>query len=183
MKLHDGERIVVDTPAGQRWRLAVMGLVLTGAAAWLAVGEIDGDLGLVVGILGLVLFGPLTVTLLLRALRRTPVLVLDAAGFTDHATASAVGWVAWQDVHSIDERMFMGRVFVAVTVRDPSSFRRGLPVWRRALGGINRHLVEGDVLIPENVLPMSAQELARTMRSLRHDSHGRPDGHGQPARA
>jgi hypothetical protein len=109
MKLQDGERIVVDTPARQRWRLAVIGLILTGASAAVAGTRLDGGLGLVAGILGLVIFGPLTVTLLLRALRRTPALVLDADGFTDHATASAAGYVAWQDVHSIDERLFMGR--------------------------------------------------------------------------
>lgn len=179
MKLQDGERIVVDTPARQRWRLAVMGLILTGASAWIAVAEVYGDLGLVVGILGLVLFGPLTVTLLLRAARRTPALVLVAGGFTDHATASAAGFVAWQDVHSIDVRVFMGRAFVAVTVRDRAAFLRRLPAWRRALRAVNQHLVEGDVLIPENVLPMSAADLAKTMRSLRHDSHGR--GHPTPA--
>jgi hypothetical protein len=183
MKLQDGERIVVDTPARQRWRLAVIGLILTGASAAVAATRLDGDLGLVAGILGLVIFGPLTVTLLLRALRRTPALVLDAGGFTGHATASAARYVAWQDVHSIDERLFMGRVFVAVTVRDPAAFRRRLPAWQRALRGINRHLVEGDVLIPETVLPMSAAELARTMRSLRHDSHGRPHDRGQPTPA
>jgi len=70
----------------------------------------------VVGVLGLVFFGPLTLSLLLRAARRTPVLILDGDGFTDHATLAAAGFVRWEDVHRVSEQPFAGRIFVTVTV-------------------------------------------------------------------
>src|SRR5450755_1072375 len=116
MTIQQGERIVVGTPARQRWRLAVIGIVMTGLSAALAVTRPYGDLGLVVGVLGLVFFGPLTLSLLLRAARRTPALILDGDGFTDHATLAAAGFVRWEDVHSVSEQPFAGRIFVTVTV-------------------------------------------------------------------
>jgi hypothetical protein len=179
MTIHQGERIVVSTPAGQRWRLAVIGVIMTGASAALVLAQPYGYLGLAVGVLGLVFFGPLTVSLLLRAARRTPVLILDADGFTDRATLAAAGFVRWEDVHSIGEQPFAGRAFVTVTVADRAAFRRRLPAWRRPFLRINQHLVEGDVFIPASVLPMSPEDLVKTMRTLRHEARNRSHGQGK----
>jgi hypothetical protein len=40
MTIQQGERIVVGTPARQRWRLAVIGIVMTGLSAALAVATL-----------------------------------------------------------------------------------------------------------------------------------------------
>ena len=70
----------------------------------------------------------------------------------------------------IEELVFSGRVFVAVTMKDRAVFRRGLPAWRRPLLVINQRLIPGDVLIPESVLPVPPEELVRMMRSMRHQA-------------
>jgi|SRR5450755_2837626 hypothetical protein len=181
MTIQQGERIVVGTPARQRWRLAVIGIVMTGLSAALAVTRPYGDLGLVVGVLGLVFFGPLTLSLLLRAARRTPALILDGDGFTDHATLAAAGFVRWEDVHSVSEQPFAGRIFVTVTVTvaDRAAFRRRLPAWRRPFLRINQHLAGGDVFIPDSVLPMPPGDLVKMMRTFRHEARNRSHGHGK----
>ena len=179
MTIQKGERIAIGTPAGQRWRLAVIGVIMTGASAALALTRPYGYLGLVVGVVGLVFFGPLTVSLLFRAARHTPVLILDPEGFTDRATLAAAGFVRWEDVHSIGEQPFAGRVFVTVTVADRAGFRRRMPPWRRLFLGINRHLVPGDVFIPASVLPMPAGDLVKMMRTLRHEARNRSHGGGR----
>jgi hypothetical protein len=176
MAIPQRERVVVSTPSGQRRRLAVIGIIMTGLSAALVVTQPYGILGLAVGAAALVFFGPLTVSLVIRAVRHTPVLILDADGFTDRATVTGAGRVLWQDVHRVEERPFMGRVFVTVTVRDPAAFRRRLPAWRRPFLWINQHLVGGDVFIPDSVLPMPAQDLVKMMRAFRHDSRNSPHG-------
>src|SRR5690349_10631668 len=112
------DRIVIETPARQRWRLPSQGIVLTVLSAVLVVARSGGDVGLIVGLVGLVLFGPITLVLLVRATRTKPALILDADGFTDHASLISVGFVPWQEVQRIEDRLFRRRVFVTVTVTD-----------------------------------------------------------------
>lgn len=162
--------VVIDTPSRQRWRLAGIALIMTAVSAALVITQPYGDLGLVVGIAGLVFFGPLMLALLSRAIRRVPALILSPAGFTDRSTLACGGFVPWQEVKGIEELVFRGRVFVAVTMKDRAVFRRGLPAWRRLLLVINQRLIPGDVLIPESVLPVPPEELVRMMRSMRHQA-------------
>jgi hypothetical protein len=174
MAIQQDEAAVVATPAGQRRRLALIGVIMTGASAALVATQPYGYLGLAVGLLGLVFFGPITLMALLRALRRAPVLVLGADGFTDRATLASAGFVPWQDVHSIDQRLFMGRGMVTVTMTDRDAFRRRRPAWRRALLRLNQVFVDADVFIPQNVLPMSTADLMHTMRARRRRAGGHP---------
>jgi hypothetical protein len=177
------EPIVIETPAGQRRRLAALGVIMTAVSAFLVAIRSDGDVGLAVGLLGLVFFGPITLALLVRALRNHPVLILDADGFTDRSTLIAAGRVPWPDVSRIDERPFMNRVFVAVTLTDPAAFRARQPAWRRLVIHLNRRLVRGDIFIPDNVLPMPPAELVKTMRRLQHAAQRRAHGGGTDRRA
>jgi hypothetical protein len=177
------EPIVVETPAGQRRRLAALGVIMTAVSAFLVAIRSDGDVGLAVGLLGLVFFGPITLALLVRALRNHPVLILDADGFTDRSTLIAAGPVPWPDVSRIDKRPFMNRVFVAVTLTDPAAYRARQPAWRRLVIHLNRRLVRGDIFIPDNVLPMPPAELVKTMRRLQHAAPRRVHGGGTDRRA
>jgi hypothetical protein len=173
MATQHADDVVIRTPARQRWRQGGIGMILTGVSAVLVATQPYGVLGLVVGIVGLLFFGPVTVVLLYRAVRRSPALVLSASGFTDRSTIVCAGFVPWRDVHSIDEQAFRGRIFVTVTMKDRAAFRRQLPAWRRPLAWMNQSLVAGDVHIPESVLPVTSAELVRMMRSLRHQAHAR----------
>src|SRR5579863_3435306 len=170
------EPIVVETPAGQRRRLAALGGNMTAGSGFLGAVRADGPVRLAAGLLGLVFFGPITLALLVRAGRNHPVLILDADGFTDRSTLIAAGPVPWPDVSRIDERPFMNRVFVAVTLADPAAFRARQPPWRRLVIRLNRRLVRGDVFIPDNVLPMPPAELVKTMRRLHRAAQRRPRG-------
>ena len=63
MAIQSGDRIVIETPAGRRWRPAVQGSVLTVLSAALVVVGPGGAFRLViglVGLVGLVIFGPIT---------------------------------------------------------------------------------------------------------------------------
>jgi hypothetical protein len=178
MAIQSDERIVVETPARQRGRLVPMGIIVTGISAGLIGIHPGGYIGLLLGLVGVVFFAPITVALLLRMVRNRPVLILDADGFTDHGSLISAGYVPWRDVQRIEERPFGRRIFVAVTVADPEAFRARQPAWRRLLYRINGRTAAGDIFIPDNVLPMSPTELARTMRRLHRAAQRRPRSGG-----
>jgi hypothetical protein len=186
MAIQSGDRIVIETPAGRRWRPAVQGSVLTVLSAALVVVGPGGAFRLViglVGLVGLVIFGPITLALLVRAIRNKPVLILEADGFTDRTPPLGVGFVRWQEVQRIEERVFRGRVYVTVRLTDRAAFRARLPAWHRLILRLNGPMVAGDILIPDNVLSMSPAALVKTMRWLHRAAQRPAPGGGANRRA
>ena len=177
MTIQPDERIVIETPVRRRWRLTSLGIILIVLSAVLVSSRPHGDLGLVVGLIGLVFFVPITLVLLVRAMRNNPALILDADGFTDHASLISVGFVPWQEVQRIEDRLFRRRVFVTITVTDRAALRARLPAWHRLVLRLNGPMVAGDILIPDSVLPMGPGALVKTMRRL-HRAAQRPAPRG-----
>jgi len=183
MAIQPDERIVLETPVRQRRRLAGPGISLTAISAALLIIRPGGDLGFLIGLVGLVVFGPITISRLLRAARNRPVLILDADGFTDHGSLISAGYVPWQEVQGIDQRRFRRRAFVTVTVTDQAAFRARQSAWHRLLLRINGPMAAGDILIPDNVLPMSPTELVKTMRRLQRAAERPAPGGGTKRRS
>jgi hypothetical protein len=169
MSAPESGRVAIYTPGPRLRRLTISCLLLSAASAFVIVTRPDGLFSLVAGILALAFFGPVTLGILPKALRRTPVLVLDADGFTDRAGLLGAGFVPWTDVRHIAERTLRAQRYVAITVHDPAALLRRLPAWQRPLRRLNRRLVRGDVLIPATLLPMPPAQLVRTLRN--HASH------------
>jgi hypothetical protein len=177
------DRIVIETPPRKRNRFVVLGTIATIVALVLVSDRSDGTFGLVIGLIGLVSFGPLTFVRLLQAVRNQPALILDAEGFTDHGSLISAGYVPWQEVASIEERAFRRRVFVAIKVTDPAAFLARQSAWHRFLRRVNGPTAAGDILIPDNVLPMRPAELIKTMRRLERaaERSARRGGTARPA--
>lgn len=177
MAIQSDERIVIEIPARQLWRLPVLGIFLTILSAALVAERPGGEAGLVIGLVGLVLFGPVTLALVVRAMRNKPALILDAGGFTDRTSLLGAGFVPWQEVQRIEDRLFRRRVFVIVTLTNRAAFRARLPAWHRFVLRLNGPMVAGDILIRDSVLPMSPAALVKTMRRL-HRTAQRPAPRG-----
>lgn len=159
----DMTQVVVETPYRAAWRLVALGVVMTGASLSVALMSGAGVLR-IVGAAGVLVFGLCLVHVLIRVIRRMPALVLTEQGFTDHSSGLAVGFVPWEEITGIEVVNPEGRLYVAVTLNRPSPILERQPRWKKILAGLNRHLVVGEVLIPQSILPTGAEELARTMR-------------------
>jgi hypothetical protein len=166
MAIQSDERIVIETPPRKRRRLLVWPAIVSFVGIVLIADRSDGAFGLILGAVILAFFGPLTFAMLLRIVRNRPALVLDADGFTDHASPISAGYVSWPEVQQIEERAFRRREFVAIRVIDPAAFLARQSAWHRFLRRVNGPMAAGDILIPDNVLPMSPAELVKTMRRL-----------------
>jgi hypothetical protein len=149
-----------------------MGAIMSAASVLILLAGIGGGgtgglLVLLVGAVGTLFFVPSTAYLLRQAARRGPALILSTRGFTDHASAIGVGFVAWSEVTDIRTSAVRGRAFVAVKLRDPRAILARQSMWRRALLRLNRKWFEGDVFIPEAILPISAKKLISLMNERR----------------
>lgn len=172
MTLASHEDVRISPTRRQQWRLVGMGAIMSAVSvlillAGIGAGGTEGLLVLLVGAVGTLFFVPSTAYLLRQAARRGPALILSTHGFTDHASAIGVGFVAWSEVADIRTSAVRGRAFVAVKVRDPRAVLARQSMWRRALLRLNRKWFEGDVFIPEAVLPVSAKKLISLMNEKR----------------
>lgn len=172
------DRIVIETPPRKRNGQVVMGSIVTAVAVAVVADRSDGTGGLVIGLVALVFFAPLTLAVLVRAMRNRPALVLDADGFTDHGSLISAGYVPWREVQTIEEYPVRRRIFVAVTVTDRAAFLARQSAWHRFLRRINGSATAGDILIPDNALPMRPAELVKTMRRLQRAAQRRAPGGG-----
>ena len=86
-------------------------------------------------------------------------MVLGDRGFTDHASITGVGYIAWDEVTGIRP----DRVWVAIKLRDPGPVIARQPAWRRALMRMNSRVVPGDIVIPTNPLSMRPEQVITLM--------------------
>ncbi len=120
-------------------RGVVLGVVLVAASLFLVLYPTPGPRrGLaLVGWLGLALFGVATVILVVRLFMRRGSLLLDADGFTDTTSATAVGFVPWSEVMVTTTRTVGRATMVGVELADPQGFVDRLPSLPRATARMN----------------------------------------------
>ena len=178
MAIQTDDRVVIETPAGRRGRQLIFGIIVTGVLVVVAADRSDGSVGLVIGLAGLVIFGPFTAAMLIRATRNRPALILEADGFTDYGSLISAGYVPWREVARIEERVFRRRAFVAIKLIDRAAFLARQSAWHRFLLRINGPTAAGDILIPDNVLPVGTAALVKTMRQMQRAAQRRAPGGG-----
>ena len=117
-----------------------------------------------VGWLSVVVFGLALAVLVGRLVRPRPALVLDHLGFTDTATASAAGRVAWAEVTGVGTTGTGQQRLLVVDVRDEQALLDRLPAGRRRLTAASRAMTGHPVNIPLAGLSMGEAELLELMR-------------------
>lgn len=69
---------------------------------------------------------------------RTPGLIVDETGITDHSTGIAVGLIPWSDITDISEQNVFGQKFINIHVKNPDDYlARIKSPWKKKLIQIN----------------------------------------------
>jgi len=148
-----------------RTRLAVFAatsLVFVLVGLWIA-GVIGGEpmygpVGVIAGWFAAVVFGVFTPYLLYRLVTRRPSLVIGHDGIVDHATATSVGTVGWEEIAEVGLRDFAGQRMIVIAVRDEEALlARQNPV-NAVLMRVNKGLNGSMVNIPHTALEVSVEE-------------------------
>lgn len=71
-----------------------------------------------VGICGMVFFGATTIYVIYRLFKYKYMLVIESNGFVDYSTMIALGFVAWEDVESINIYSIAKQKIVGVNVKN-----------------------------------------------------------------
>lgn len=169
---------VALTPARRAsLKLVAFGLALVAAAMALVVlpqgASMASGIYHAAGWIGLALFGPATTYLAYRAARPRVALRLDADGFTDESSLTAVGFVPWGEVVGVGTSQISRATMVGVQLRDPAAFIAKLTWFRRIAARTNLRMFGEPVWINPAGLP-DADELAALIEVYRRSWEGRP---------
>lgn len=97
----------------------------------------------IVGIISIVFFGTCLVHIFKKLLQASDGLRIDDKGITDNSTASAVGFIPWDDIEKIEPIVFNRQKFILIFVKHPDRYvqrqrsailRKGMQVQNRQFG-------------------------------------------------
>lgn len=99
-----------------------------------------------------------------RLVRPTPALVIHPSGLFDHASALSAGFLRWDEISRIFVTKIKNQKFLAIGVKDVEGFLNRQTGMKAKLMRMNVRLAGSAVCIPANTLPISLEELIRSIQ-------------------
>ncbi len=173
-----GEPAFVVYP--RRWKLA---LFASGSLAFVLAGLwIGGVFGgarrstaiiVVATYVGVPFFALCFLYLLFRLVVRKPSVVVSEEGVLDNASALGAGMIRWEEIKDVRSRLFGTQRMIVIVLRDEQPIlARQNPV-KRFFMLLNKRLIGYAINIPENTLPLPAEELIREIKRYRAEARRR----------
>jgi hypothetical protein len=157
------EAITLYVPR-QRFIGLLGGLLVVSLAAALLLGSpLPG--ATVVGTIGLGFCAIGAVFLLFRIQSSAPMLVIDAKGLTDNASATGAGLVPWNAITGADVITFVGQEMLIVHLADPEATLARCHWLARPLVRLNTRLVGSPVCLPLQSLAIERDTLLAAIRA------------------
>lgn len=168
-----GNRVVINVSKRKLWLLLLGALVFVVAGAWMAWDPHTLNQGRyrsqvlirIVGTLGVLFFGACGYFIARKLKSGDAGLVIDAQGFSDQSSATAVGWVPWSDVVDLSGFSVQGQRFVLVLVKDPEVYLSRLTGLSRKSAAINLKAYGSPVTISANGLETTFEDLLKALKA------------------
>lgn len=171
----------------RRWKLllfAMGALAFVLGAFWIGgfLGEVytNPAVAAIATYAGIPFFGFCFVYLLYRLIVRKPALVVSEEGIQDNVSALSAGMIRWEEIKAVRTRWFGTQQMIVIALKDEQTFLSHQNPVKRVLMRANRSLIGYVVNIPQNILPVPADEVVREIK--RYQRKGRGQRHSLPAR-
>ena len=167
-----GNRVVINVSKRKLWMLLLGALVFVAAGAWMAWDPHALNQGRyrspvlirIVGTLGVLFFGACGYFIARKLKSGDAGLVIDAQGFSDQSSATAVGWVPWSDVEDLSVFTVQGQRFVLVQVRNPDGYLSRLSGLSKKAAAMNLSAYGSPVTISANGLETGFDDLIKVLK-------------------
>lgn len=77
-----------------------------------------------IGIIGVVFFGAIMITLFIKLFDKKPGLIIDNEGITDNSNYSSVGLIRWPEIIGIETKKVYSTRFIILQVNNPDDYIR-----------------------------------------------------------
>lgn len=110
--------------------------------------------------IGTPFFGLAGLYALIRLIFKSPLVIINQEGVTDHASALGVGLIPWQEVRGAEIYMISKQRFLSVQVHDPEALICRQPLIKRIFLRMNKGIWDAPVSIPQSALAVPLEDVA-----------------------
>lgn len=128
------------------------------------------DFSISILIIGIILFLAMTITYVIRLLRKTPVLTIDGDGISEHSTIASVGFVPWSEIKSISVQRFGIQTFIMVDAKNIKKLISKLPGYKQIFIKTTMRLGFPPIAINMNSVREKPVEVLAIMREYLNNS-------------
>ncbi len=154
-------------------------LLLLGAVAFVAIGILfvtkpegfntpitrNKTLTVTLGLLSILFFGACFIYGLIKLFDKKAGLIMDENGITDNSNATSIGFIAWEDILSIDTRQVASTRFLLITVKNPEEYLERATGLKRRLLEANMRYYRTPLSITSTSLKYNFDDLEQLIRS------------------
>lgn len=156
----------------RRWKLALFALgallfVVAGLVIGLAAGWRPNVVIVLVTYLGVPFFGFCFLYLSYRFAVRKPAVVVSEEGILDNATYLGAGMIGWEEIRAVRTSLFGTQRMLVIVPKDEAAILARQKLVKRLFMRMNKRLVNYIICIPENILPMTREELLEEIKRYR----------------
>ncbi len=107
------------------------------------------------GLLGIIFFGISGYFILIKIGDKTPGLIISDKGITDNSSNISSGFIPWEDIKTINEKIIARQKFVNIVVRNPQFYID------RQKNSFKRKILQGNIKLfgPVIQIPLSGLEI------------------------
>lgn len=134
-----------------------------------------------VSYIGVPFFGLCFIYAIYRLLKPQPSLVINREGIFDNASAVGAGLIRWQEIAELIPYSFMGQQFLGIVPVNVDEILARQSCIKRMVVKMNQALVQAPFNIPQNILPISIDELMYTIEGYSLSLDGDPDQYSASA--
>ena len=152
---------------------AAGGLVFAAVGLFLMfVPTREGPFSRLIGLIMVVFFGAVAVTILYRLMKGAPAIIINARGIVDNASGVSIGLIPWDQIREVREYRVQDQVFLSITPRDLDALLEKQPRWKRTAIRANLSMGAAPLNVPQAALGIKVSDLVREIeqRRPRHTS-------------
>ncbi|WP_330442875.1 STM3941 family protein [Flavobacterium sp. C4GT6] len=115
------------------------------------------------GILGILFFGAVFITMILKLARNKPAIIVDDKGLTDNASGVSAGLIEWSDILGIEITSVTNQLFISIYVRDPEKYMQNTGLFKKWMMKMNQSIQGTNINIPKTTLGDDFDELYKLL--------------------
>lgn len=125
--------------------------------------KISNLLKYLVGVLGILFFGAVFITMILKLASNKPAIIIDDKGVTDNASGVSAGLIEWQDILGVEITSVTNQLFISIYVRDPEKYMQNSSPVKKWMMKMNQSIQGTNINIPKTTLGDDFDELYKLL--------------------
>lgn len=153
--------VVIKENKKKAIEIVILGSIMGIASIYvLLIGLIEiRVLAIIIGLIATILFSASCIFVVKRIVNPKPLLLITESGITDMSTACGAGFIAWEEIQSINVKKSFTQEFIAITVYDLNKLMRRISSHKQVAMKMNLMLNYPPVAISLNTADIELNEV------------------------